>query len=252
MTTEEHITYDLSLLEESERAWNRSGALRAFYGDLFTDMAASCRPGRSLEIGSGIAKSKEFIPHLTTSDIVRTPYVDLAMSAYAIETQGKPWANILATDVLHHLTEPLRFFQSASSALQPGGRLILAEPAATGWGKMFYRLCHHEPCLPHLIQPPFIFSPDPGSNEFANMGMAVALFRDQESSFLPRLTEMGLSLTEVWFRDFIAYPLTGGFSRQLPIPAWCIRFQLGIERMIPQTILRRLGLRCLVVLEKNG
>jgi len=245
------ITYDLDLLEASRSAWERSDGLRFIYADLYGDVQRNCLEGSVLEIGSGIAVSREFIKNVYTTDVAKTDYVDQAMSAYAIERlQQADWKNIFAIDVLHHLKQPLQFFQSAAGALAPGGRIILVEPAATLWGRFFYSLCHHEPIVPQLIVPPFEFDANGVDGEFANMGMAVGLFRDHRSIVAARLAEFGLTVKSVRYRDVLAYPLTGGYSKPQVLPISLLRVLARLEALIPQCLYRFIGLRMVIVLEK--
>ena len=247
------VTYDLDLLEASRSAWERSDGLRFIYGELYGDVQRNCLEGSVLEIGSGIAVSREFIKNVYTTDVTKTDYVDRAISAYAIEPDaGGAWANIFAIDVLHHLTQPLRFFKSAAAVLKPGGRIILAEPAATLGGRIFYSLCHHEPIQPQLIVRPFEFDANGVDGEFANMGMGVGLFRDHRSIVAARLAELGLTVKSVRYRDFLAYPLTGGYSKPQLLATSVLRVFIRIEALIPQFFFRFLGLRMVIVLEKNG
>ena len=241
-------TYYLSLLERSLVKWRASPALRTVYGDIFGAMRAALAPGRVLEIGSGIGVARDFFPGLVTSDVVGTAYVDRAVSAYAIPPEG--WGNIIAMDVLHHLQEPLRFFESAAGALAVGGRLILAEPAGTVMGRLFYRLIHAEPCRPAEITAPFRF-PAEADGSFANMGMAHALFGRQRDEIAARLQAGGLRLVSVTYRDLLAYPATGGFSQPALLPAPVLRGLLAVEGALPQALLRFMALRMIVVLEKN-
>lgn len=245
----EPITYDLTLLEQSLAKWHRSPALRTVYADLFAAMRRVMVPGRTLEIGSGIGVARDFLPNLVTSDIVATKFVDRAVSAYAIPPEG--WSNLVAFDVLHHLQEPLRFFASAAAALAPGGRIVLIEPAGTPGARCFYRLCHVEPCRPDLIEPPFNFAAD-ADGSFANMGMAHALFDRHRPAVVATLRGLGLKLVSVTHRDLLAYPATGGFSRPALLPAAVLRTLLALERRLPQALLRRVALREMVVLERDG
>lgn len=248
-------TYDLGLLEKSRAKWLRSAALRSVYGDLFDDAIRKMIAGRTLEVGSGIGIAKEFIPGVVTSDCVKTSFVDLECSAYDIpSTDGgsEGWANILAFDVLHHLCCPLDFFQSALSALQPGGRILLLEPAATALGRLLYGICHHEPTDPSRLNPPFAFEPDNQTGEFANMGMGISLFDIHRTYTEDRLARFGGCLQEVSFRDLLAYPLTGGYGNRQFMPAACIRFLLKIERRLPRSIYRTCGLRMVIVIEKTA
>lgn len=252
--TEEQITYDLDLLETSERAWKRNAGLRCVYKSLYTDMKSACSGDRVLEIGSGIAASKEVFTKITTTDIVKTPYVDRAMSAYDIEPESseQKWSDVIALDVLHHLREPMRFFESAASALEPGGHVVLMEPAATGFGKLFYKLFHHEPIVPSEIKPPFNFDPNGEGNEFANMGMGVALFVEHLDAIKEQLAVFGLSVVDVRFRDILGYPLTGGYSRSQLLPTGGISTLMKLESKLPRSWMRGLGLRMLIVLEKGA
>lgn len=241
-------TYDLSLLEQSLAKWRDSPELRAVYADIYASMRESLVPGRILEIGSGIGVAKEYFADLVTSDVRRTAFVDREISAYEIPCEG--WSNLIAMDVLHHLQEPLRFFESASAALVAGGRIVLAEPAGTAWGRWFYRAFHHEPCRPGEIVPPFRFPAD-ASGEFANMGMAFALFGTKNPAFTEALRLTGLSVVRTQFRDLFAYPSTGGFSRKALLPLGVIRGLLAFERALPGSLMRFLGLRMIITLEKE-
>jgi SAM-dependent methyltransferase len=243
------VTYDLALLEQSWRKWQQSPALRAVYADIFSDVRQTLAPGRTLEIGSGIGLARDYVPGLVTSDVVATRYVDRAVSAYEIPTDG--WDNIIAFDVLHHLQEPLRFFASASRALAVGGRIVLAEPAGTPWGRWLYRMFHHEPCRPRVVEPPFVF-PAEADGSFANMGMGHALFSLHRPVVTGRLHQLDLAIVTVKYRDLLAYPATGGFSRPALLPVPVLRGLMKIERRLPQALMRLLALRMLIVLEKQA
>ena len=253
MTTEfAEQTYDLDLLSGSQDAWDRSEGLRFVYGEIYRGIRARCSTdGAMLEIGSGIGVSKAFFDNLVTSDVVKTPYVDRAISAYEIEPDvGGAWANIFAIDVLHHLKQPMRFFESAAAVLKPGGRIILVEPAATLGGRVFYSLCHHEPIQPQLIVPSFEFEANGPDGEFANMGMGLGVFMRTRELAEALLAEWGLRCKEVSFQDVFAYPLTGGYSKPQLLPTIALQGLLKLEQYLPQWFYRLFGLRMVVVLEK--
>jgi SAM-dependent methyltransferase len=246
-------TYDLALLERSRERWQASPALRVYYGDLYRAMAAVAVPGPALEIGSGCGTMREFVSGVVTSDVRQTRYVEVAASAYELErVAGGPWATLYALDVLHHLREPRRFLASAAGVLRPAGRLVLVEPAATPFGRCFYGLCHHEPMAPGRLRAPYQFAPDGERGDFANMGMAWALFVRDRSATLAWLHGIGLAVVEVRFRDVLAYPGTGGFSGPRLLPAAVVRGLLAVEVRLPQAVLRWLGLRMMIVIEKRA
>ena len=255
MTTETtKVTYDLDLLAGSQAAWDRSEVLRFVYGEIYRGIRLRCAEGAILEIGSGIGVSKGFFENLETSDIVKTPYVDRAMSAYAIEPDGQSgaWANIFAIDVLHHLMQPMDFFESAASALKLGGRIILVEPAATFGGRIFYTLFHHEPIQPQLVMPSFAFEANGADGEFANMGMGVGLFIRNRVKAQAQLAVWGLSCIEVSFQDAFAYPMTGGYSKPQLLPTRGLKWLARFEKYLPKVFFRLFGLRMVIVLEKTA
>ncbi|MDB4384940.1 class I SAM-dependent methyltransferase [Opitutaceae bacterium] len=247
--SESEITYDLNLLRQSRGKWHGSPALRAVYENIFRDMAARRIDGPSLELGSGIGVAAETIPELVTSDVVKTEYVERAVSAYEIPPEN--WANLMAMDTLHHLQRPMEFFASAAAALRPGGRIILMEPAGTWWGRIFYRWFHHEPCIPVEIIPPFEFPAD-DNGEFANMGMGEGLLTRERREFEARLAPLGLKVVAVDYRDFLAYPATGGFSNRAILPAGCLKVLMAMEQIVPQFLIRFFALRMVIVVERDS
>jgi hypothetical protein len=244
------ITYDLTLLQASRAKWEQSPAVREYYGAVFAEMMSYASGGDTLDLGSGIGAIKDFFPKVATSDIQATPFVDREVSCYRIQDSGRRWGNLTATDVLHHLRLPRAFFESAAAALDTGGRVILAEPAATLLGRAFYKVCHHEPIAPGRLAPPFEFKPDQPDGEFANMGMGTALFRIFYSDWYPIIQDLGFSVVAIRYRDCIAYPLTGGFSKPQLAPLWLINGLLRLEGCIPQAVMRLIALRMIIVLEK--
>lgn len=246
----EECTYDLGILSNSLRKWRSSRGLRVVYEALFRQMMAAAHGDKILEVGSGIGALKPLFPDVVTSDIQKTPYVDEAISCYAIEAGDREWSSVVALDVLHHLREPLRFLASAAAGLQPGGRIVLSEPAATPFGRFFYTLCHHEPCRPAELSAPFEFRPDE-DGRFANMGMGMALFVHHRNWLEFRLKKMGLRIAGLHFSHIFAYPLSGGFSKPQFLPTAILEALLWLERRLPQWLLKMVALRLLIILERE-
>lgn len=246
-------TYDLALLAGSRAKWERSPALRAAYQDIYGSMTRWAGQGPALEIGAGCGTMRDFHPDVVASDVRQTQYVSVIASAYSLESSrgAAAWGTIYGLDVLHHLRAPFRFFESASRALVPGGRVVLCEPAATTAARLIYGLCHQEPTDPARIRPPYEFEADDANGSFANMGMGWALFVRDREAVEARLSAMGLSVSSIEFRDVLAYASTGGFSGKAWLPAAVVRALLAVERRLPACLLRRLGLRMIIVVEKE-
>ncbi len=239
-------TYQLSLLQGSLAKWQQSPGLRAVYAAIYERMRQHATGRQWLEIGSGIGVAHEFLPGVVTSDVTDTGHVDRVVDAYAIPSEG--WDTIFALDVFHHLRLPQRFLASAAAALEPGGRLILAEPAATAFGRLFYGMFHHEPMRKACIQPPYEF-PLEADGSFANMAMASVLLAPEEGP-VEAICGSAWRRTACVYSDLIAYPFTGGFSRPQLLPTSCIRGMLAGEQRLPQAWMKRLGLRVTIVLER--
>ena len=66
-------------------------------------------------------------------------------TAHRLPFPDRAFGGIVLLDVLHHLPEPVRFFDEAARLLRPGGRLALIEPGITPLSGPVYRLLHEEP-----------------------------------------------------------------------------------------------------------
>src|SRR5258708_33239164 len=97
----EPFTYDLSLLEGSMAKWRASPALREGYGDIFIELGRHLGDGSTIELGSGIGVIKEFFPGVVTSGVVKSKFLDLAVSTYDIPLKAQSsWQDIVAFDRL--------------------------------------------------------------------------------------------------------------------------------------------------------
>lgn len=246
------ITYDFGNLEHSNAKWEKSPTLRAYYHSIYRFIASCVEfSGSALELGSGIGKIKDVMPNVTTSDIQQTRFVDRVVSAYDIEATAQKWDTIILTDVLHHLRYPFDFLKSASASLTEQGKIIICDPAATYWGRFMYGLFHHEPITLNHVQPPFRFDADAASELFANGAMAYGMFCKHQEKTGGMLEALSLEVTEIHFRDYVAYFTTGGFSKPSLISPSRLSLLLKWESILPQWLGRRFALRMFVILRKK-
>ena len=56
----------------------------------------------------------------------------------------------------------------------------------------------------------------------------------------------------MFFRDGLAYPLTGGLSRPAMVPAAGVRMLRALERLLPQAWWKLTGWRMLIVIERRA
>lgn len=235
-------------LTEYQAAWDRKPALRVVYSDYFMRIADNCRPGRTLEIGGGIGNLKELLPDVISSDIQFSRRLDFVADAQYLPAKELAFANIVMLDVLHHLEFPIRFLREAAHALEPGGRIVMIEPAITPGSTLFYRLIHHEP-VRTSADPLADGTPDPlrdpyDSNQ-AIPTLLVTRFRERQRKLVPEL-----ELRKVEWFSFLAYPLSGGFKPWSLISGAMARRVLKAEAVLERPLGRCFGFRLLSVYEK--
>lgn len=228
------------ILNEHRIAWQAKPVLRAIYADFYRRIIAVCRPGPSLEIGGGSGNLKEFASHVVSTDVVPTPWLDVAADAQALPFAGESFANIVMVDVLHHIERPRRFFAEAERVLRPGGRIIFIEPGISPVSWLFYRYYHPEPIV--INDDPLADGAlDPTPKPF-----------DANGRHRPRLKQAfpQLDLLEVNRFGFFAYPLSVGFRPWCLIPSTLVEPLLRVEAVLSPLLGHLMAFRLLAVFEK--
>jgi len=238
--------------EALRAAWRGNEALRALYKEWYGRMAAALPDpalGPWIELGSGPGFAKEFLPEVELTDIVQAPWHAREVSAEALPYADASCGAFLLLDVLHHLSSPVRFFQEATRALRPGGRIVICEPYIGALSYLVYHFLHPEPV--ELGVDSFAdFVVEGGDPWDSNQAVPTLLFsprrRDEWHRHVP-----GLDILRVDRFAGLSYPLTGGFSGRpwLPFPAWRLvhRLEGPLVRALPWVG----AFRMLVVLAKR-
>jgi SAM-dependent methyltransferase len=229
--------------------WENKPLLRMVYADFYNIIKSNFSPslpGRILEIGSGIGKSREFINDIICSDLFPNRWIDIVCSAYHIPFNNNALSHIVLFDVFHHLEYPMAFLNEARRTLVNGGRLIIFEPYISVVGWIVYGILHPEPIgwrkvinlsktLPNKI------------GYYAAQGDATRLFF---KSKLPDL-ENNWEILNLERLSCFSYIFSGGYSKPALYPAF---FYPVLKRL--DAVLSRFpeifAARCLVVLKKTG
>ena len=232
-----------------EAAWRSRPLLRRVYGEWFDLIVSRLSPveGDTVELGSGFAPLKERLPDLVATDVEPTPWADLVADAQSLPFGDSSLANIIAFDVVHHLSAPTRFLDEARRTLRLGGRVIALEPYTSPLWTVLYRRFHHELTDPH-VDP---FEPDPrlaGKAMEGNQALPTVLFFRSDAELRRRWPE--LTIVERRRFAFVLYPLTGGFTRRPLVPSVFYRPLRALEAVLaPAAPL--IASRCFVVLERR-
>jgi SAM-dependent methyltransferase len=245
----EHLSL-VDTLQEHERAWTTRPVVRDLYHrwfQLIRDRLANV-PGPTVELGGGLGHLRELIPDVVVTDIEPTPWADTVVDAENIPYEDGSIANLVLFDVFHHLPVPARFLDEAARTLAVGGRVVAVEPYCSPVSAFAYRRFHHEPV--DFATDPFSDSPQSTAAAMdSNSALPTLAFFRQRDRLTERWPELALVETQRF--SFLAYPLSGGFSRPQLVPRRVVSLLDTFERSLaPLGPLA--AFRCLVVLERRG
>jgi len=238
------------ILNQHKIIWQEKPVLRAVYQDYYHRILKELHPGKTLEVGGGTGNLKQYLTHVVTTDILTTPWLDVACDAQSLPFKNNSFDNIVVMDVLHHIERPTRFFGEAIRILKTGGRLILLEPAITKMSWLFYHFLHPEPVILN-IDPLQEITPNPNRQAFdANQAIPELLFGKFYVQWQKRF--QALTLKKKTYLSLWVYPLSGGFRKWCLIPHFCVNFMLAVEKILESVLGKYLGFRILITLEKNS
>lgn len=260
MLTEAQRARTLERFAEHRRAWDENAALREQYADWYGRVRAllpSPALGPIVELGSGPGFARAFIPELLLTDVVRAAWHDQEMSAESLPFADGTAGAIVLFDVLHHLASPATFFEEASRALAPGGRIVLCEPYVSPLSFPVYKLFHEEPvwmAADPLADLAASAADQAGDKDPFDSNQAIPTLLFDRARGAAELAGRfpRLRLVTVERLAGLAYPSSGGFRSKpmLPLPLW--RWLYRAEGALPAWAFRLIGFRILVALQKSS
>lgn len=203
-------------IELNRVAWDTKPLIHTTYQGFYNKIIPHLAPGKTLELGSGLGKIKQFIPQAITSDLYLNPGIDQVESAYKLSFDNNSLSNIILIDVWHHLRYPGLALQEFARVLRPGGQVFLIEPAMGYLPRLAYQALHHEPVG---MNDPIEWLPESTHTQFdneyyASQSQAWKMFFEGRS--LTKLDSWQVEECTAW-SDF-AYLLSGGFSKPALYP----------------------------------
>ncbi len=236
-------------LIEHRKVWQEKRILREIYRGWYRKIIGdfSLISGKNIEIGSGSGNFKEFKRDIIACDIVDCEWIDMCFDAHNMPFKANSIINIVMIDVLHHLANPIKFFDEASRVLKKNGRLILIEPYPSPFSRLVYKLFHPEPFLMNVNY--FIKTEIEDKEPWeANQAAAFLIFYKYRNRF-ESIFKNKLRLIKRHRMSCILYPASGGFENRSLIPEVFIPlFKLLEALLTPFRFL--LAFRCYLVIEK--
>src|SRR2546426_669557 len=233
---------DHEFVSQHRKIWAARPELRSVYQEWFKHLLW-CVEGLHpiVEIGSGPGFFKDYFPHLISTDVVSSAYIDVVSDACSLPFRSGAVGALVMLDVLHHLPRPLEFMAEAERVLHPGGRLAMIEPWITAPSYFLYRYFHHEDCsLKVDLRCPF------GElDKKAFDGNAAIPFK-----LLKQIEPGATSLRLIKVDPFLGLPYlaTLGFRSTRPIPGALIGVAKVCERLL-SPLTRLASTRALIVWE---
>jgi SAM-dependent methyltransferase len=237
----ETISRDYQLTIDNYRSLPQRQNLLYWYQRLYEELLGppeAVANLKILEVGSGVSPLKRFCPNVITSDVLPLAHVDLVLDAHELGDFGgiadQSLDVITATNVLHHMKDPVRFLVSARKKLKPGGRVALAEPYFSALSRLIYVHLHHE-ATEFAIQAPQLNAVE-GPLTSANLALSHLIFWGRRGWDQEVLRYYLRDTSREFFFTCMTYFATGGISHKIPIPQRLFRALWGADKLLAQKL----------------
>ena len=230
--------------------YKKKGALREVYKDYYQEILKLSVEGKTLEVGSGSRYFSDSFDDIIFTDLVPSPWTNVVADAQQLPFPDSSFANVIAVDVLHHIEWPIYFLEEASRLLEPGGKLILLEPAITAGSWFLYKFYHVEE-TDMSVDPLEKGTVDTSRDaRLANQAIATLLQGKYNSKLKAALPEF----EQFDFRHLtlLAWPLSGAFKPWSLIPHWAVQPILSLERLLLPFVGRFLSFRLMLSFTRRG
>ena len=122
-----------------------NSAFKTFYKDIIRlSDALLTTEGQEIELGSGSGFFNTIRSELITSDVKKSPNIDIQLDAQKMSLEDNSLRAIYAINVFHHLQNPQKFFSELIRVLKSGGGCILIEPHAGFFSSLVHKNIHSD------------------------------------------------------------------------------------------------------------
>lgn len=240
-----------AILDSHREIWNKRPLTRHLYTGWFRDIKAELSAnGLTIEIGAGTGNFKEFMPQSVSSDLVWCEWLDMVHDAMFLPYRGSSVGNFVLIDAIHHIHDPVRALEEMRRCLRPGGRVVIFDVFISPFSFLYYNYFHKEDL--DLSADLFNMKESVVEKEpfESNQAIATLLFFRKFDQFASKFPDLKLVKREV--REFLLYPMSGGFEGTQMIPFGLRGPVAAVDRIALKSFGRLIAGRCLVVLEKRA
>jgi SAM-dependent methyltransferase len=177
-----------------------------------------------VEIGTGAGFLNELIPKLITSEIIYCPFVNIVLNGLHLPFVSDSLRAVVLVDVLHHIPDPIQFFNEATRCIETGGKIVMIEPWVSPWSTFIYKHFHYEPYQPASDEWGFTST---GPLSGANIALPWIVFQRDQLKFNQRFPQWRID--QIRGMMPFRYLLSGGVSQRSLMPAWTFSFWRRVE-----------------------
>jgi SAM-dependent methyltransferase len=237
------------ILDSHREIWNKRRLTRYLYNGWYRDIKKELSArGLTIELGAGTGNFKEFMPESVSTDLVWCEWLDMVHDASVLPYRDGTVGNFVLIDAIHHINDPVASLSEMERCLKKGGRVIILDVFISPFSYLYYNYFHKE----EVDLSADLFDLKDGRTDKkpfeSNQAIATLLFFRQLERYSARFPRLRPVKREV--REFLLYPMSGGFEGAQLAPFFLKGFLSAIDRAAIKTLGRLVAGRCLVVLEK--
>lgn len=209
-----------------------------------------------VELGCGMGYSRDFIRarEFRLTDIQHLPWVDVAgVDAMATPFDSASLDFVVASNMIHHVAQPLRFFDEVARILKPGGRLLVQDMHASLATRLLLTAMRHESYSFGVdVFDPSAICNNPAEPWSANCAIPTMLFRNT-SRFEAAVPQF--ELVSRRYTEFFTWLNSGGVNAKtfyVPLPSILLRATAALDRVLTSFAPHLFAMEMQVVLRKRS
>jgi SAM-dependent methyltransferase len=173
--------------------------------------------GAEIEFGAGVSLFKQAFPHIISTDIKPSPYLDRVLDAQAMDLPDVSVRVLYGINCFHHLPQPRKFFAELDRVLVPGGGAILIEPYYGAFARLLYKYVHTQEGFDLTQKAWESDQPIRQVMSGANQALSQLVFVRDRTQFESEIPTLEI-VHQATLSNYVRYLLSGGVNFKQLIP----------------------------------